>query len=51
MAILVGFSATLVWGGLLGLDDQLSGGLDAVVVCGSQRLLWPLSRLGQASEL
>jgi ATP-binding cassette subfamily B protein len=51
VAILVGFSATLVWGGLLVLDDQLSVGLYAVMVFLTQRLLWPLTRLGQTFDL
>jgi ATP-binding cassette subfamily B protein len=51
VAILVGFTATLVWGGFLVLDDQLSVGLYSVMVFLTQRLLWPLTRLGQTFDL
>lgn len=51
VAILVGFTATLVWGGILVLDDQLSVGLYSVMVFLTQRLLWPLTRLGQTFDL
>ena len=51
VAILVGFTATLVWGGFLVLDGQLSVGLYSVMVFLTQRLLWPLTRLGQTFDL
>jgi len=51
MAILVGFTATLVWGGFLALDGQLNIGLYSVMVFLTQRLLWPLTRLGQTVDL
>ena len=51
VAILVGFTATLVWGGFLVLDDALSVGLYSVMVFLTQRLLWPLTRLGQTFDL
>ncbi|MEZ5176519.1 MAG: ABC transporter ATP-binding protein [Acidimicrobiia bacterium] len=51
VAILVGFSATLVWGGFLALDGQLNVGLYSVMVFLTQRLLWPLTRLGQTVDL
>ena len=51
VAILVGFTATLVWGGFLVLDNQLSVGLYSVMVFLTQRLLWPLTRLGQTFDL
>ena len=47
IAILVGFTATLVWGGFLALDGTLNIGLYSVMVFLTQRLLWPLTRLGQ----
>jgi ATP-binding cassette subfamily B protein len=51
VAILVGFTATLVWGGFLVLADELSVGLYSVMVFLTQRLLWPLTRLGQTFDL
>ncbi len=51
IAILVGFTATLVRGGFLVLDGGLSVGLYSVMVFLTQRLLWPLTRLGQTFDL
>ena len=51
IAILVGFTATLVWGGFLALEGQLNIGLYSVMVFLTQRLLWPLTRLGQTVDL
>jgi ATP-binding cassette, subfamily B, bacterial len=51
IAILIGFTATLVWGGFLALDGQLNIGLYSVMVFLTQRLLWPLTRLGQTIDL
>ena len=51
MAILVGFTATLIWGGFLVLDGQLNIGLYSVMIFLTQRLLWPLTRLGQTVDL
>jgi ATP-binding cassette subfamily B protein len=51
IAILIGFTATLVWGGFLALDGQLNVGLYSVMVFLTQRLLWPLTRLGQTVDL
>jgi ATP-binding cassette subfamily B protein len=51
IAILVGFTATLVWGGFLALDGELNIGLYSVMVFLTQRLLWPLTRLGQTVDL
>jgi len=51
IAILVGFTATLVWGGFLAIDGQLNIGLYSVLVFLTQRLLWPLTRLGQTVDL
>ncbi|MEN8239117.1 MAG: ABC transporter ATP-binding protein, partial [Actinomycetota bacterium] len=42
IAILIGFTATLVWGGFLAIDEQLNIGLYSVMVFLTQRLLWPL---------
>jgi ATP-binding cassette subfamily B protein len=51
IAILVGFTATLIWGGFLALDGQLNIGLYSVMIFLTQRLLWPLTRLGQTVDL
>jgi ATP-binding cassette subfamily B protein len=51
IAILIGFTATLVWGGFLALDGDLNIGLYSVLVFLTQRLLWPLTRLGQTVDL
>lgn len=51
VAILVGFTATLVWGGFLAIDGTLNIGLYSVMVFLTQRLLWPLTRLGQTVDL
>lgn len=51
MIIVIGFTATLVWGGWLVLDDQLAVGTYSVLVFMTQRLLWPLTRLGQTFDL
>ena len=51
MAILVGFVATLIYGGKLTLDGQLNAGAYSVLVFLTQRLLWPLTRLAETVDL
>ena len=51
IAILIGFTATLVWGGFLAIEGALNIGLYSVMVFLTQRLLWPLTRLGQTVDL
>mgnify|MGYP003685208017 FL=1 len=51
MAILAGFTATLLLGGRLALDGVLAVGAYSVLVFMTQRLLWPLSRLGETFDL
>jgi ATP-binding cassette subfamily B protein len=51
MAILIGFVATLVYGGKLTLDGQLNAGAYSVLVFLTQRLLWPLTRLAETVDL
>ena len=51
IAILIGFTATLLYGGFLVLDGQLNVGLYSVMVFLTQRLLWPLTRLGETFDL
>ena len=51
MAILVGFVATLIYGGKLTLDGELNAGAYSVLVFLTQRLLWPLTRLAETIDL
>lgn len=51
MAILAGFTATLLIGGRLVLDGRLEVGLYSVLVFMTQRLLWPLTDLGETLDL
>jgi ATP-binding cassette subfamily B protein len=51
MAIVVGFTTTLVYGGYLTNQGTLSVGAVGVLVFMTQRLLWPLTRLGQTFDL
>ena len=51
MAILVGFTATLLLGGWLTLEGAMAVGAYSVLVFMTQRLLWPLTRLGETFDL
>jgi len=51
VVILIGFTATLVWGGFRALDGGLAVGAYSVMVFLTQRLLWPLTRLGETFDL
>jgi ATP-binding cassette subfamily B protein len=51
MAILAGFTVTLVVGGRAALDGTLDVGLYATLVYLTQRLLWPLTELGETLDL
>ena len=51
MAILVGFTFILVLGGLRALDGSLAVGVYSVMIFVVQRLLWPLTRLGETFDL
>ncbi len=51
MAILGGFLATFVYGGMQVLDGSLREGFYAVLVFLTQRLLWPLTRLAETVDL
>ena len=51
LAILVAFTATLVLGGFLALDGRMNVGLYSVMVFLTQRLLWPLTRVGETIDL
>ncbi|NER82696.1 MAG: ABC transporter ATP-binding protein, partial [Leptolyngbya sp. SIO1D8] len=48
--ILFGFTATLLYGGLLAVEGQLAVGTYSVLVFLTQRLLWPLTRLGETLD-
>jgi ATP-binding cassette subfamily B protein len=51
MAILLGFTVTLLYGGFLALEGELGVGSYSVLVYLTQRLLWPLTRLADLSDL
>jgi ATP-binding cassette subfamily B protein len=51
MAILVGFTATLLLGGWFTLEGTMAVGAYSVLVFMTQRLLWPLTRLGETFDL
>jgi ATP-binding cassette subfamily B protein len=51
MVIVLGFVAMLVAGGMLALSGALAVGAYSVLVFLTQRLLWPLTRLGQTFDL
>jgi len=51
MAILFAFTANMLVGGWMALDGTLSIGAYSVIVFITQRLLWPLTRLGQTFDL
>ena len=51
MAILVGFTGTLLLGGWFTLEGTLEVGAYSVLVFMTQRLLWPLTRLGETFDL
>lgn len=51
MAILVGFTGTLLLGGWFTLGGTLEVGAYSVLVFMTQRLLWPLTRLGETFDL
>lgn len=50
MVILLGFTATLFFGGLQTANGQLAVGTYSVLVFITQRLLWPLTNLGQTLD-
>jgi ATP-binding cassette subfamily B protein len=51
LVILVGFTCTLVVGGKMVIDGSLEVGMYSVLVFMTQRLLWPLTRLGETLDL
>jgi ATP-binding cassette subfamily B protein len=51
MAILSGFTATLLYGGWLTLHGQLAVGAYSVLVFLTQRLLWPMTGLAEVADM
>jgi ATP-binding cassette subfamily B protein len=51
MAILAGFTVTLVLGGHLALNGTIQVGMYSVLIFMTQRLLWPLTNLGETLDL
>jgi ATP-binding cassette, subfamily B, bacterial len=50
MLVLFGFTATLLYGGLETVNGRLGVGIYSVLVYLTQRLLWPLTRLGETLD-
>ena len=50
MLILVGFTALLLYGGMAAVSGNMSVGTYSVLVFLIQRLLWPLTRLGETFD-
>ncbi|MCI1710954.1 MAG: ABC transporter ATP-binding protein/permease [Chiayiivirga sp.] len=51
LAVLVGFVATLLYGGWKALEGELGVGAYSALVYLTQRLLWPLTRLADMTDL
>ena len=51
IAILFGFTATLLIGGFLALDGEIKVAMYSVLLFITQRLLWPLTELGDTFDL
>jgi len=51
VAILAGFAVTMLYGGLLVLEGELGVGVYSALVYLTQRLLWPLTRLAELSDM
>jgi len=51
MAILAGFVATLLYGGYLALNERIGVGSYSALVYLTQRLLWPMTRLADMTDL
>ena len=51
MLILFAFTAILLYGGLAAVEGDLAVGTYSILVFLTQRLLWPLTRLGQTLDL
>ena len=51
VAILAGFAFTLLYGGFLVLEGELGVGVYSALIYLTQRLLWPLTRLAELSDM
>jgi ATP-binding cassette subfamily B protein len=51
MAILVGFTATLLHGGIVTINGEMEVASYSIMIFMMQRLLWPLTRLGETFDL
>jgi ATP-binding cassette subfamily B protein len=51
MAILAGFTVTLLYGGIMALNGEIGVGSYSALVYLTQRLLWPLTRLADMTDL
>ncbi len=51
MAILAGFTVTLLYGGFMALNGEIGVGSYSVLVYLTQRLLWPMTRLAELTDL
>ncbi len=51
MLILIGFTALLLFGGMSAVEGRMTVGTYSVLVFLTQRLLWPLTRLGHTFDL
>jgi len=51
MAILAGFTTSLLYGGWLTLHGELAVGAYSVLVFLTQRLLWPMTRLAEVADM
>ena len=51
MAILAGFTVTLLYGGIMALNGDIGVGSYSALVYLTQRLLWPLTRLADMTDL
>ncbi len=51
MVIMSGFIAILIFGGRLAINGQLAVGTYSILIFITQRLLWPLTRLGDTLDL
>jgi ATP-binding cassette, subfamily B, bacterial len=51
MAVLFSFTMTLLLGGIAAVDGRLGVGTYSILIYLTQRLLWPLTRLGETLDL
>ena len=51
MAVLFSFTTTLLLGGIAAVNGQLGVGTYSILIYLTQRLLWPLTRLGETLDL